>query len=673
MVSRSGIDVPGPAFEKLFQSFGSDGQRLSPVMLSRSFRRFAGLSGETGMVQRVIRVILGLAIISGGGMSQSLWAAPTKAQRAEVNLINRDLLKAGNLYAAGKYKESGRLVRKIQGRVEKLAETKDPVILRLMEGVITRLKKAHALLEIEGVELPALKIPGRTDSPSPPPKPTDGKISFTKQIAPVLVSKCGRCHVNTARGMFSMANFETLMKGTPEGVVIFPKDADGSRIIEVLESGDMPRGGLKVSPAELTLLKNWINAGALYDAPSQQTKLTTLAPNIKAGELVKVEVMQATGKETVSFSADIAPVLVKNCVNCHGLARRPSGRFDLNSFQRLLRGGQSGPPVLPGKPADSLLVKKLKGTGGGQQMPFRKPPLPTPVIAKIEKWIAEGAKFDGPDPNQAMGQVAAVARARTGSHEQLSADREKIAKQNWRLSMSNVQSTQVKSDNFLLISNLGPARLAELAETAETVAGKVGGILQAPAGKPLIRGRMTLYFFEQRYDYSEFGEMVEERSIPKAWRGHWRYNVVDAYAVMVPPRNDEYSIDALIAQQLGSAYVASLGDVPAWFSEGVGRVVATRTTKDDARLQQWDEQLPVILAKAKQSGAFLEGKAPPQDGNILAYGFLKYLMRDSKRFANVVQQVAGGGKFSDVFSTVYRGSPDQIVAVWAKSAKKSKR
>lgn len=625
------------------------------------------------MVQRVIAVSLGLAIVFSGRFLAKLSAAPTKAQRAEINLLNKDLLKAGNLFAQSKYKESGRLVRDIQSRVEKLAETRDPVTLRLLEGVITRLKKAHALLEIEGVELPALKIPSSKDSPPMPPKPADGKVSFVKQVVPVLVSKCGRCHVNTARGMFSMVNFETLMKGTPEGVVIFPKDADGSRLIEVIESGDMPRGGLKISPDELALLKKWINEGAVYDAPSQQTNLLTLAPNTKTGELAKVEVMKATGNETVSFSADIAPVLVKNCVNCHGLARRPSGRFDLNSFQALLRGGESGPPVLPGKPAESLLVKKLKGTGGGQQMPLRKPPLPTTVIAKIEKWIAEGAKFDGPDAQQAMGQVAALAKAKMGSHEELSADREKIALQNWRLSMSNVQSDQLKSKNFLLISNVGQGRLEELASTAEVVAGKVGEMLKAAPGKPLIKGRITLYFLRQRYDYSEFGSMVEKREIPKSWRGHWKYNVVDAYAVMVPPRTDEYSVEALIAQQLGSAYVASLGNVPAWFSEGVGRVVATRSAKDDVRSAEWEEQLPLILAKSKQPDAFLKGKMPPHESNVLAYGFLKYLMRDSKKFTKVMQQIAGGGNFSDVFSTVYQGSPDQVVAIWAKNARKSKR
>jgi hypothetical protein len=101
--------------------------------------------------------------------------------------------------------------------------------------------------------------------------------------------------------------------------------------------------------------------------------------------------------------------------------------------------------------------------------------------------------------------------------------------------------------------------------------------------------------------------------------------------------------------------------------------LATRTVKDDPRSSKWAEQLPSILASTERADAFLEGKIPPEDGNVLAYGFLKYLMRDSKKFSSFLGQVSGGAKFADAFSTVYRGSPDQLVALWAKGAKKSKR
>ena len=50
------------------------------------------------------------------------------------------------------------------------------------------------------------------------PKPSSMKpsVSFSRQIAPTLVIKCGRCHVNNARGMVSMASFASLIKGSPK-------------------------------------------------------------------------------------------------------------------------------------------------------------------------------------------------------------------------------------------------------------------------------------------------------------------------------------------------------------------------------------------------------------------------------------------------------------------------
>lgn len=83
-------------------------------------------------------------------------------------------------------------------------------------------------------------------------------MSFSKHVVPILIGKCGNCHVNNARGDFSMSNFAVLKKGPPGGTVIFPGDPIGSRLIEVIESGDMPRGGLKVSADELATLKKWI-------------------------------------------------------------------------------------------------------------------------------------------------------------------------------------------------------------------------------------------------------------------------------------------------------------------------------------------------------------------------------------------------------------------------------
>ena len=596
-------------------------------------------------------------------------AAPSKEQRAAEVQLRTLVKKAGNLYSAGNYEASGKVIADVQTRFDKLVMDGDKEVIALLGRVFQSLKKAHALLELEGVELLPLKAPATAaGKPTDPPVP-DGKTSFVKQVAPVLLKKCGRCHVNNTRGMFSMVNFDSLMKGPPAGTVIFPKDADGSRLIEVIESGDMPRGGLKIEPAELVTLKKWITEGAIYDAEDRMASLTSLAPGVEAADLPRLEGMEATGKETVSFSNDLAPVLVKHCIGCHGLGRRPSGRLNLNTFAGLLRGGESGAPVVPGKPADSLLVKKLKGTGGGQRMPARADPLADDLIAMIEKWIEEGVKFDAPNPGQAMTEVAALALALRSTHEELSSEREKLAMNNWKLGMPRIEVTREQTENFLLLGNFAENTLAEYGSVAEQVAGKVASLLKTPANQPIVKGRMTLFFFDQRYDYSEFGKMVEKRDLPRAWRGHWRYSIIDAYGAVIPPRAEEYQLGPLVGQQLAAVTLASLEDVPGWFTEGVARVVASRLGSEDPRVKKWDEQLGRVRASMAKADDFLTGKLPVEDGFIASYSFAKFLMADGKRFDSLLLQLRKRAEFDVAFSEVYGGSPAQVSEFWARKAR----
>jgi len=468
-----------------------------------------------------------------------------------------------------------------------------------------------------------------------------------------------------------MANFDALMKGPPAGTVIFPKDADGSRLIEVIESGDMPRGGLKIEPAELVLLRKWITEGAIYDAEDRMASLASLAPGVEAADLPRLEVMKATGKETVSFSNDLAPVFVKHCIGCHGLGRRPSGRLNLNTFDGLLRGGESGAPVVPGKPADSLLIKKLKGTGGGQQMPARADPLADDVIAMIEKWIEEGVRFDAPNPGQAMTEVAALALALRSTHEELSSEREKLAMKNWKLGMPGIEVAREQTENFLLLGSFAENTLTEYGSVAEQAAGKVASMLKIPANKPLVKGRMTLFFFDQRYDYSEFGKMVEKRDLPRIWRGHWRYSIVDAYGAMIPPRAEEYQLGPLVGQQLAAVTLAGLEGVPGWFTEGVARVVASRLGSEDPRVKKWDEELGRVRASMAKADDFLTGKLPVEDSMVASYSFAKFLMADGKRFDLLLVRLREGVDFAVAFSDseVYGGSPAQVAELWARKTR----
>jgi len=99
----------------------------------------------------------------------------------------------------------------------------------------------------------------------------------------------------------------------------------------------------------------------------------------------------------VSFTRDIAPILARKCVTCHG-PEKAKGNYQLHNFETLLKPGASkAAAVTPGQPAKSELFRLLVASDADDRMPQKDDPLPKEQIALIEQWISQGAKFDGPD------------------------------------------------------------------------------------------------------------------------------------------------------------------------------------------------------------------------------------------------------------------------------------
>jgi hypothetical protein len=96
------------------------------------------------------------------------------------------------------------------------------------------------------------------------------------------------------------------------------------------------------------------------------------------------------------FEAKIRPVLVTKCYACHSSSlKSPMGGLALDTKAGLLRGGATGPVVVPGKPGESRLLKALQYTDAQLQMPPTGK-LADGVIADFQQWIAAGA----PDPRK---------------------------------------------------------------------------------------------------------------------------------------------------------------------------------------------------------------------------------------------------------------------------------
>jgi hypothetical protein len=108
-------------------------------------------------------------------------------------------------------------------------------------------------------------------------------------------------------------------------------------------------------------------------------------------------------QDTAFFEAKIRPVLAAKCYACHSSElSAPMGSLIVDTKSGLLKGGASGPAVVPGKPAESRLLKALTYTDPHLQMP-PSGKLADVVIKDFEHWIAAGA----PDPRTAAVPSAA--------------------------------------------------------------------------------------------------------------------------------------------------------------------------------------------------------------------------------------------------------------------------
>jgi WD40 repeat protein len=109
-----------------------------------------------------------------------------------------------------------------------------------------------------------------------------------------------------------------------------------------------------------------------------------------------------------SFSKEIAPLLTAKCVTCHG-PDKAKGHYRLDSFAAIMQAGESNDaPIVAGSVEKSHLFQLITAKDPDDRMPQKDDPLPAVQVALIERWIREGAKFDGADPNQPLASLLAA-------------------------------------------------------------------------------------------------------------------------------------------------------------------------------------------------------------------------------------------------------------------------
>jgi mono/diheme cytochrome c family protein len=94
----------------------------------------------------------------------------------------------------------------------------------------------------------------------------------------------------------------------------------------------------------------------------------------------------------VNFERDIRPLLHTRCIECHGPEKQKGG-LRLDNKIAAMKGGASGSAIVPGKSAESELIRRVSSADAAERMPSKDEPLTAREIALLRAWIDAGAEW----------------------------------------------------------------------------------------------------------------------------------------------------------------------------------------------------------------------------------------------------------------------------------------
>jgi WD40 repeat protein len=133
------------------------------------------------------------------------------------------------------------------------------------------------------------------------------------------------------------------------------------------------------------LMRPWTVLAALAVVPA----FATAGDRNEGADAIKVVALER--KDPVTFEKDVEPILTNKCAFCHS-GNLKEGKLDMGSYETLIKGGKRGPSVVPGKSADSLLVRLAGKTVKPFMPPKREEPLTPQELALLKLWIDQGAR-----------------------------------------------------------------------------------------------------------------------------------------------------------------------------------------------------------------------------------------------------------------------------------------
>jgi len=98
-------------------------------------------------------------------------------------------------------------------------------------------------------------------------------------------------------------------------------------------------------------------------------------------------------EEKIDYNTQVKPIFNKKCISCHGGVKQKGG-FSLLFQEEALANTESGKPaIIPGKPGESELIRRISIPDPEERMPYKHEPLSQEEIAILTKWVEQGAEW----------------------------------------------------------------------------------------------------------------------------------------------------------------------------------------------------------------------------------------------------------------------------------------
>ena len=110
----------------------------------------------------------------------------------------------------------------------------------------------------------------------------------------------------------------------------------------------------------------------------------------------------------VFFEKKVRPILVGHCYACHSAETKPAGGLRVDDRRGLLEGGNTGPAVVPGDPAASLVLQRVSHKNPKRRMPQEGEPLTAEEVADLTKWVQDGAAWPATKVPASLGKPKPV-------------------------------------------------------------------------------------------------------------------------------------------------------------------------------------------------------------------------------------------------------------------------